>query len=395
MHPPRQRLLACSCLWLVSVWGSLPAPVLAKANSAQDIESTNPSTNSSESILVRRDLSVITPVVLQEIGPDGVLLQSGTMVPWYDILVAQNWQRSTSDGPTHVPANEILAFQQTYGQPWFLVRKRGARGETLEVEQLLRDLAQPEASPAAMTANSVAARFLLAQHLSRHGAVADAWLEWLAAEQARQKIETNDETASAESGWRKLYLDGLNLSADPITHLPNSLPFPRSWNEPQLQQLAAFADQPAAALCLVAASLSDARTWERDPLVGHLKRGAIQSNQDQRTLLESCQRTLEKIDLWRATPGSMASDEVRYGYLEIEDQWTRLANRQDSVPEPQSTVSKPDNVALERQKLIWQLRLEGLFLIGQADPRVVEAGQLRLLVLEHWGVSTEAPKPRP
>jgi hypothetical protein len=85
----------------------------------------------------------------------------------------------------------------------------------------------------------------------------------------------------------------------------------------------------------------------------------------------------------------LASDEVRYGYLDLETRWANLANPPNDSVDPNLN---PTNVAvdLERQKIVWQLRLEGLFLSAQSNPRVAEAGQLRLLLLEHWGFKIQA-----
>lgn len=347
--------------------------------------------NSGESILVRRDLSVLTPVVVSEIGPDGVVMESGALVPWYDVLVAQNWQRTTNNQLVTVPNTEILEYQQTYGQPWFLVRSRLARGEKLEVARLLTELASRDAERAPATTNSIAARYLLAGQLAQSGDTPQAWIEWLTARQSAEKKLSGADASHNDSNWLDLYLTRTDYLADPIVHLPLAIAFPSSWSDEQQQQLLAMSDRPGAALCWVTARLSDSKPSDRKALGETLKRSLPNANSDQRALLTSCLETIEKIDNWRNDIMLLASDEVRYGYLEVESQWTSLNRRVQKSLEPQVPASKKDQSELERQKLVWQLRLEGLFLTAQADPRIAEAGQLRLLLLEHWGFKSGKP----
>jgi hypothetical protein len=342
--------------------------------------------NSGESILVRRDLSVLTPFVVSEIGPDGVVMETGALVPWYDVLVAQNWQRTTNNQLVTVPNTEILEYQQTYGQPWFLVRSRLARGEKLEVARLLTELARRDADRAPATTNSIAARYLLAGQLAQSGDTPQAWIEWLTARQSAEKKFSGADSSHNDSNWLDLFLNRTDYLVDPIVHLPLAIPFPSSWSDEQQQQLLALSDRPGAALCWVAARLSDSRPSDRKVLAETLKQCFANANSDQRELLTSCLDTIEKIERWRADIQLLTSDEVRYGYLEIESQWTTLRHR---MSEPEVKGTKQDQAELKRQKLVWQLRLEGLFLTAQSDPRIAEAGLLRLLLLEHWGFKND------
>ncbi len=358
-------------------------------NSGQTGQTNSGLANSGESILVRRDLSVLTPVVVSELGPDGVVMETGALVPWYDVLVAQNWQRTTNNQLVTVPNTEILEYQQTYGQPWFLVRSRLARGEKLEVARLLTELASRDAERVPATTNSIAARYLLAGQLAQSGDTPQAWIEWLTARQSAEKKLSGANSSHNDSNWLDLFLNRTDYLADPIVHLPLAIPFPSSWSDQQQQQLLAMSDRPGAALCWVAARLSDSKPSDRKSLGETLKRSLPNANSDQRALLTSCLETIEKIENWRNDIMLLASDEVRYGYLEVESQWTSLNRRVQESPEPQVPASKKDQSELERQKLVWQLRLEGLFLTAQADPRIAEAGQLRLLLLEHWGFKND------
>ncbi|MBL8891462.1 MAG: hypothetical protein JNL67_15895 [Planctomycetaceae bacterium] len=337
-----------------------------------DAQESPVATTSSESILVRRDLSVITPVLVSELGPDGVVLESGDRVPWFDILGAQNWQKKSDQGPTPVPETEIIKLQQRFGQPWFLLRSRLARGETLEVVAILTQLAEADLVGPTLSGHSVAARYYLACQLDQQGEVTESWLQWLMAHRAREKWLAVEGAATQNAAWLEVYLAPLHLRSDPIVHLPQTLAFPSQWTKDQLERLQAMIDQPAASLCWVAAHLSQMPTIARSELAEVVAKSFPQANGEQRELLNSCLQTLERIEQWQANAELMASDEVRYAYLELEAKWDELDGHSNPAE-------------LERQKLIWQLRLEGIFLTKQADPRLVEAGQLRLLLLEHWG----------
>lgn len=334
------------------------------------------STTSGESILVRRDFSVVTPAVVAEIGADGAVLESGELVPWFDVLGAQNWQRKSEAGQVPIPSTDVLSFQQKFGQPWFIVRSRLARGETLEVVSILTQLAEADSAEQPLASHSVAARYYLASHLAQQGENAEAWLQWLKARRSQEKELTGEGSSAYAAAWLELYLAPLNLSNDTIVHLPRTLAFPNRWDEGQLDRLRSMTDQPAAALCWVAAQLCHSPKLARSELAEVITRSMPQANGDQRELLNSCLQTLQQMERWQADAELLASDEVRYAYLDTEAKWVEL----ELDPNPSE---------LERQKLIWQLRLEGLFLTKQEGTRLIEAGQLRLLLLEHWGYKTD------
>lgn len=384
-----QRLLACSFFGLLFVSGGLTSPRLLRANFPQDVALRKQDATSTESILVRRDLSVLTPVVVADLGPNGVVMQSGALVPWYDVLVAENWQQISGTELVPVPSPEILEYQQTFGHPWFLVRNRLARGESLDVERLLRELAERGQEQQAVPACAMAARQLLARQLADRGDVAAAWLTWLTARNSYDENLAVGGPSEIEATWLAVYLDHYDLPADSIVNLPVSIPFPISWSDAEQQQLMELSDRPAAGLCLVAASLNAANPRDRKTLDEIVQRSYAQANNAQRELLASCGKTIDTIESWRVNPDLLASDEVRFGYLEVERQWTSLVKPANHSVDPDRNPTRVD-VDLERQKLVWQLRLEGIFLNAQSDPQVADAGQLRLLLLEHWGFKTQA-----
>lgn len=361
--------------WLVRHTACYFLVCLISAVNAQEIPIA--STTSGESILVRRDFSVVTPAVITELGSNGVVLESGALVPWFDVLGAQNWQLKNSQGQKPISSTDVVGFQQKYGQPWFLVRSRLARGETLEVASILKQLAEADPVGQPLASQSIAARYYLAWHLAQQDEISESWLQWLMARSSLEKAIAADGSSPNAAAWLELYVAPLNLSDDSIVHLPQTLAFPRRWDEHQLERLRTGADQPAAALCWVAAQLCHSPTFSRGELAEVITRSLPQANVDQRELLNSCLQTLERIDRWQADAALLASDETRYSYLDTESKWAELGR-----------AANPSE--LERQKLIWQLRLEALFLSKQTEARLNEAGQLRLLLLEHWGYKTAA-----
>jgi hypothetical protein len=383
------RLLAGSILGLWLVSGGATSTILARANVPQDTALPKADATSTESILVRRDLSVTTPVVVTDIGPNGIVMQSGALVPWFDVLVAENWQKISGTESVPVPSAEILEYQQTFGQPWFLVRNRLARGETLDVERMLQELVDRGKERVPVPACALAAQQLLARQMADRGDVAAAWVTWLI---ARKKDGANSAVGGPtdiEATWLDVYLDRYNQPADSLVHLPMSIPFPSSWSDAEQQQLLELSDRPAAALCLVAASLNAGHSPDKKSLQEVVQRSYAQANDTQRALLGSCLNTIDTIESWRANPEFLATDQVRFGYLEAERQWTSLSNPAIESVNPERSPA-PVDVELERQKLVWQLRLEGLFLNAHSNPQIAEAGQLRLLLLEHWGFKTQA-----
>jgi hypothetical protein len=311
--------------------------------------------------------------------------------------VAENWRQVSGDETLPIPSQEVLKFQQAYGQPWFLVSNRLARGETLDVLRLLQELAylaKSDREPTPVPASVIAARYLYAQQLANHGDVAQAWLTGLVAQQSHKEMLARDATAPTESDWFALYSNLSDLPSNLLDHLPPSTPFPTVWTDEQKHQLQQLTDHPTAALCWVAAKLVDADPPDRKTLEAVLQQSFGQANKAQRELLNSCRKTIETIERWRANPDVLASDEVRYGYFDVERRWKSLTNPSNNSGDPAQNETKVD-LDLERQKLVWQLRLEGLFLSVQADPQVVEAGQLRLLLLDHWGFKTQTKIQRP
>ncbi len=380
-----------------------------------------------ESILVRRDLSVHTPVVVQAIGPDGVLLDDGTHIPWFEVLVGQNWQLATPTEPQPLADREIQEWQRAFGQPWFLIRSRVARGESFQVNELLEGLAQSYAARGTPSVGAVAVGYYRSQ---QHAAAADptaAALEWLRTQIAWSQLPPAP-TPPQSPDWEtrlQQYIDPSDFPVDPILGIPLHAPpaFER-WTDVERSQWHALWGQvqtppsprqptdtspagQAPSATVAAPDLGVATAVGAVPATGapaqhHVKTlvaiyglAAATQHADSETL-EKCLTALGEQQATAAEPQStllpgltevawrvrrcqqdpanwQATDGLR-DYRSLEQDWLgHLA-----------TSDKQTSDGATRQRLVWEVYLQGLVLLAHEDRSAQDSGRLHLWLLRHW-----------
>lgn len=416
---PVLRLLLCLVPLDAPLTNPCPAQIPAGPQTPADTQDPTGAAVQPESILVRRDLSVQTPVVIQAIGPDGVLLANGTHIPWFDVLVGQNWTWSTTADPQSPPPpadspqpptfenREIQNWQQMFGQPWFLIRSRLTRGETIEVPQLLEELSQSYVQRGTPSAGAVAVHYYQSQILAREGDSTAAALEWLAAQRSRAQL-TLDDTSTPKVDWEtrlQQYLNPADFPSDPILGVPFHAP-PRwnHWTETDrsrwrdgLEQTLGW-PQPAApaatSTSITSATGLSPPTRQAQILVGLYGLAAAAQHQDSETLdraLELLQSVNRRLD----DPTAVPQQPLLVGLIETAQrirrvqqdptQWNASTGFRDYLELEQAwlqSLASSDRIGLQR--LTWEVYLQGLALVGHDDPAAQFAGQLHLWLLRHW-----------
>lgn len=411
---------------------------LANPHLANQAVSNQAVSDQPESILVRRDLSVRTPVVLKAIGPDGVLLDDDTHVPWFEVLVGQNWLLETPNEPQPLANREIQEWQQVFGQPWFLIRSRLARGESFQVDELLEGLAQSYAARGTPSVGAVAVGYYRSQQLAATADPTAAALEWLRAQLAWSQLPPAP-TPPQSPNWEtrlQQYVDPSDFPVDPILGIPLHAPpgFER-WKDADKSQWHALWGQvqkppaprqatdtppafpatpslPATSATLAASDTGVATAVGAMPATGapaqqHVKTlvaiyglAAATEHADSATL-EKCLTALDKQTVTAAQPQStllkrlaefarrirrcqqdpanwQAIDGLR-DYLNLEKEWLRHVPTGDGQT---GDGQAGDRVA--HQRLVWEVYLQGLVLLGHDDPRAQDSGRLHIWLLRHW-----------
>lgn len=385
-----------------------------------------------ESILVRRDLSVRTPVVLKAIGPDGVLLDDDIHIPWFEVLVGQNWLLETASGRQPVANREIQEWQQVFGQPWFLIRSRLARGESFQVDELLEGLAQSYAARGTPSVGAVAVSYYRSQQLARAADPTAAALEWLRARLAWSQLPPAP-TPPQSSDWEtrlQHYIDSSDFPVDPLLGIPLHAPpaFER-WTDAEKSQWHALweqvqtpptprqpADTPPAfpatpSLPATSATLAASDTGVATA-VGAVPAAGAPTQQNVKTLVaiyglaaateHADSATLEKC--LTALGEQPAAAEPQSTLLKRLAEVARCVRRCQQDPAHwQTTDELRDYRSLEqewlghlttgegttgdgetRQRLVWEVYLQGLVLLAQEDRSAQDSGRLHIWLLRHW-----------
>lgn len=416
--PVLQLLLSLLALD-ATLTNTCPARIPGGPQATADTQEPTGTVVQPESILVRRDLSVQTPVVVQAIGPDGVLLANGTHIPWFDVLVGQNWawaaaatpstapNTNTPPAPPSLTNREIQIWQQTFGQPWFLIRSRVARGETFEVLPLLAALSQGYTEHGSPSVGAVALHYYRSQLFDQAGDPTAAALEWLAAQTSQAELWLDDKSTSFVDwdGRLQQYLNPADFPIDPIAGVPFHAP-PRweHWTETERTRWREWFDQtrgwPRPTDVRSPSGTAEAPTGTSSPttqaqtLVALYGLAAAAQYRDLETLdraselLELASRRLEgpaAANKQRLLAGLIESARRIRACLQDPNQWNDSGGLRDYLEletEWLQSLSRNDGPGL--QLLTWEVYLQGLALRSHPDPSAQAAGQIQQWLLRHW-----------
>ncbi len=426
-------------------------PVSAQPISDQPV-SDQPVSDQPESILVRRDLSVRTPVVAQAIGPDGVLLDDGTHVPWFDILVGQNWQLASPTEPQPLADREIQEWQQVFGQPWFLIRSRLARGESFQVDELLEGLAQSYSARGTPSVGAVAVSYYRSQQLAQAADPTAAALEWLRAQIAWSQLPPAT-TPPQSPDWEtrlQQYVNPSDFPLDPILRIPLHAPpaFER-WTDAEKSQWHALWEQiqtppasrrpadtapgfpampslPAPSATVAASDAGVAGAVGAVPATGapaqqhaktlvavyglaaatqHADSATLEkcltalseqptAAQAQPTLVQGLAEVARRVRRCQQDPAHWQTTDGLRDYRSLEQEWlgnlptgegpTGEGPTGDGPSGDGATGDGATGDGATRQRLVWEVYLQGLVLLTHEDRSAQDSGRLHVWLLRHW-----------
>jgi hypothetical protein len=340
-----------------------------------------------ESLLILRDLTVYSPVVVRDLGPDGVILSDDTRIPWHEVLVAQNWTLMGADAPLPLMETQLQNHLHDFGQDWFLVLSRLRRGESYQVPELLTRLQDRYHSLDQPTAGSIAASLLLSQHLANQGRPMAAAATWFAAQHQLQQSRRDPQQEQVVERWLSHYVNPADLPVDLTLGLPlHAPPIPAviGTAEPQLPPFPTAL--PEALIYQVVAAVHVADMTSLPPLLDRLNASLPEWNPSLHPLVRSLIETIITLQQWHANPEQAKEDSVRFGYLESERQWqaTLPPTTTQTTGMPMSSGNGEASHAIARSQIAWQVYLQGLYLLRQTDPQLKQSGRVRLRLLDYW-----------
>ncbi len=330
------------------------------------------------SILVMRDLTVISPVVVAAISADGVVLDDARRIAWYDILVAQRWQTNSEQLERELTEEAIQRYLGDYGQDWFFVLNRRRRGEVWGVANRLHSLRERYVPANQELAGQAAVEFLLSQQYAAQGELAAAATAWFYWQEHHHSFKSSPAWHQTLKPWLEHYVDITPLEPEQSLGIPNHLPpFNLQVDEKRLAEWRICKQVPQTAIFELVAAVETGDLQQIATAEQRLQMTLPLWNESQRPVVHHLLKSVEVLKRWHSEPELYRNDEVRLGYLDLEQRWLESFTTTDS-PQPTATTI--------REQIVWQLYLEGLYLLSRPDQRLEHSGLLRWMLLKHWSV---------
>jgi len=355
-----------------------------------------------DSLLVRRDLTLLTDVVVVQLDRDGIRLEDGQRIAWHEILVAQDWGWGGElvDSGDEAAARELSERLDRcltdYGQPWYLLRSRRQRGERYGVVDLARKLLdryaqggeEGDADAAdGIWAGQVAAHWVLSVESAGANQTNAALEHWFRAAQLRRLAADEPRADRALADWLPFYLDPAEVPVGQALGLPLHVPpVWKSAHEAAEYRPLAVSRAPQQHIYALVAAIHSGQAESIRAAARALERSLSDWDSGRRPLVRSLIDIAGRVADWDDSDESAWTEDLWSGYLDAEQQWRQLGL------EPLESGGVDGD---RRDVLIWKMFLEGQYLLLQSHPPQRQtAGALRWMLLTQWSESDPAVSDR-